>query len=237
MQGAPLSLAFPTQPWKISTNCGTTLNNVYIAVMSEWARFRLKSPASRLFAQPFVQAQIKENIKTPRHWPCEGMPQRASNAENVSIWWRHHVIAVCVCQDFPAVWTQLEIPTRKAFWWIRLSTGSFINETKTWIVCCETLQMHIGRFANECLISWWRHQMETFSALLALCAGNSPVTGEFPAQRPVMRSFDVFFDLCLNKQLSKQSWGWWSETPPSSLLRHCNVMHLWWCACTHRLTK
>ena len=33
--------------------------------------------------------------------------------------------------------------------------------------------------------TWWRHQMETFSALLALCAGNAPVTGEFPAQRPV----------------------------------------------------
>ena len=44
--------------------------------------------------------------------------------------------------------------------------------------------------------------METFSALLALCAGNSPVTGEFPSQRPVMRSFDVFFDLRLNKRLS-----------------------------------
>ena len=48
--------------------------------------------------------------------------------------------------------------------------------------------------------------METFSALLALCAGNSPVTGEFPSQRPVTRSFDVFFDLCLNKRLSKQLW-------------------------------
>ena len=43
--------------------------------------------------------------------------------------------------------------------------------------------------------AWWRHQMETFSALLAICAGNSPVPGEFLAQRPVTRSFDVFFDL------------------------------------------
>ena len=42
------------------------------------------------------------------------------------------------------------------------------------------------------------------SALLAICAGNSPVTGEFPAQRPVTRSFDIFFDLRLNKRLSKQ---------------------------------
>ena len=36
---------------------------------------------------------------------------------------------------------------------------------------------------------WWRHQMETFSALLAICAGNSPVPGEFPAQRPATRIF------------------------------------------------
>ena len=57
--------------------------------------------------------------------------------------------------------------------------------------------------------AWWRHQMKTFSALLALCAGNSPVTGKFPAQRPVTRSFGVSFDLHLNKQLSKLSWGWW----------------------------
>ena len=49
--------------------------------------------------------------------------------------------------------------------------------------------------------TWWRHQMETFSALLALCARNSPVTGEFPAQGPVTRSFDIFFDLRLNKRL------------------------------------
>ena len=48
-----------------------------------------------------------------------------------------------------------------------------------------------------------RHQMETFSALLVICAENSPVPGEFPAQRPVTRGFDVFFDLHLNKRLSK----------------------------------
>ena len=46
--------------------------------------------------------------------------------------------------------------------------------------------------------------------------------GEFPAQRPVTRSFDVFFDLRLNKRLSKQPWGWWFETPSWSLWRQCN---------------
>ena len=72
-------------------------------------------------------------------------------------------------------------------------------------------------------ISWWRHQMETFSALLAISAGNSPVPGEFPAQRPVTRSFDVFFDLRLNKRLSKQSRGWWFDTLSCLLWRHRNV--------------
>ena len=72
--------------------------------------------------------------------------------------------------------------------------------------------------------TWWRHHMETFSALLVLCAGNSPVTGEFPAQRPVTRSFDAYVDLRPNKRLSKQSWGWWFESPSHLLWRHCNGM-------------
>ena len=66
--------------------------------------------------------------------------------------------------------------------------------------------------------------METFSALLAICAGNSPVPGEFPTQRPVTRSFDVYFDLRPNKRLSKQSLGWWFETLSHPLWRHRNVI-------------
>ena len=65
-------------------------------------------------------------------------------------------------------------------------------------------------------------KMETFSALLAIYAGNSLVPGEFPAQRPVTRSFDVFFDLRLNKRISKQSWGWWFETLSRPSWRHRN---------------
>ena len=64
------------------------------------------------------------------------------------------------------------------------------------------------------------HQMETFLALMALCAGNSPVTSEFPSHPPVTRAFDVYFRL--NKRLSKQSWGWWFEAPSRSLWRRCN---------------
>ena len=75
--------------------------------------------------------------------------------------------------------------------------------------------------------TWWRHQMETISALLAYCAESLPVTGELPSQRPVTRSFYVVFYLSLNKRLSKQSWGWWFELPSRSLWRHCNVTQSW----------
>ena len=70
--------------------------------------------------------------------------------------------------------------------------------------------------------TWRLHQMETVSASLAFCTGNSPVTGEFPQIRPVARSFDVFFDLCLNQQLGKQWRLRWFETPSHSLWRHYN---------------
>ena len=74
------------------------------------------------------------------------------------------------------------------------------------------------------LFSRWRHEMEICFALLALCAGNSPVNGEFLSQEPVMRSFDVFFDLRLTKRLSKQLRRRWFERPSRSLWHHCNVV-------------
>ena len=72
---------------------------------------------------------------------------------------------------------------------------------------------------------WWRHQMETFSALLAICAGNSPVPSEFPTQRPVTRSFDVFFDLRLNKN------SWVNNREAGDLRRyraHYDVIVMLW---------
>ena len=72
-----------------------------ITMTSSWTQLRLKSPASRLFTQPFIQSRIKKPIKALRHWPlcgnspvtCKFPAQMASNAKNVSIWWRHHVMA------------------------------------------------------------------------------------------------------------------------------------------------
>ena len=94
------------------------------------------------------------------------------------------------------------------------------------VECFGSLCCNMTCFTNDGFfkipILWWRHQAETFSALLAICAGNSPVTGEFPTQRPVTRSFDGYFNLRVNKQWSKQSWGWWFETPSCPLWRQSN---------------
>ena len=60
---------------------------------------------------------------------------------------------------------------------------------------------------NNYIYTPYGHQMETFSALLAICAGNSPVLGEFPVQRPVTQNFDVFFDLRLNKRVNNHGAG------------------------------
>ena len=62
-------------------------------------------------------------------------------------------------------------------------------------------------------LPWWRHEMETFSALLAICAGNSPVTGEFPAQRPV--TWGLMFSLIC-------AWinGWVNNGEAGDLWRH-----------------
>ena len=63
----------------------------------------------------------------------------------------------------------------------------------------------------------------TFSALLALCAGNSPVTrAKIRLTKPVMWNFDVFFDLRQNQQVGKQGRRRCFEMPSSWLWRHCN---------------
>ena len=80
-------------------------------------------------------------------------------------------------------------------WWkVKLSYPTWINQVE--------IVMEIGE--QLVYISWWRHQMEAFSVLLAICAGDSPVPGEFPTQRPVTRGFDVLFHLCLNKPSTRE---------------------------------
>ena len=92
-------------------------------------------------------------------------------------------------------------------------------------VCCfiSSLMAKCNHVSDEhILFTWWRHQMETFFALLAFSAGNSPVAGLFPTQRAMTRSFVVFFDLRLSKRLGKQSQRRWFGTSLRSLWLRCS---------------
>ena len=104
------------------------------------------------------------------------------------------------------------------------------HSVRQWVAACMLVSHYLklvdwplGAKFNEIWmkITWWCHQIETFLRNWP-CAGNSTVTSEFPTQRTVTGSFYVFFDLHLNKRLSKQSWGWWFESPSHPLWRHCN---------------
>ena len=137
----------------------------------------------------------------------------------------HTELILCImpCNKMAAISQTID---KISYSWIKLSTGyilmtflhgSFFVVAQHWLWWRFRYWHQINTFRPEendresagdslkpCW-SWWRHQMETFSALLAICAGNSPVPGEYPAQRPVTRNFDVFFDLRPNTLLSKQS--------------------------------
>ena len=77
----------------------------------------------------------------------------------------------------------------------------------------ETSDYHKYGITQNLSDPWWRHQMEAFSALLALCVGNSPVTGEFSSQRPVTRTL-MFPLIC--------AWtnGWVNNRDAGDLRRH-----------------
>ena len=126
-------------------------------------------------------------------------------SEKIKWLWKQHTHWMKTCKE---TFTSLDFFSRP---WLLYLNQTFAISSLLW--------------RRKTQIPWWRHQMETFSALLAICAGNSPVTGEFPTQRPVTRSFDVFFDLCPNERLSKQLWGWWFGTLWSPLWRHRNALY------------
>ena len=130
---------------------------------------------------------------------------RSNNSSCMMIIWRKiMIITIELCTNRSCVWLL----------WFNLYTGTaiFVTDCFLWDIINQACPNG----------PWWRHQMENFSASLAICTGNSPVTGEFPAQRPVTRSFDVFFDIGQNKRLSKEWSGWWFETSSRPLWRHCN---------------
>ena len=120
--GFPSQMANNAENFFNLTTSSWSHKEIFVNPLCDWARCRWswkhgsihhyidvimitmasQTPTSRLFTQSFIRAQVKENIKAPRHWPLCGEftgtgefpAQRTSNAENVSIWWRHHVMGV-----------------------------------------------------------------------------------------------------------------------------------------------
>ena len=102
-------------------------------------------------------------------------------------------------------------------WYDTPHTGHYLTTKPSWFKQLTTLIIGPLRPSMRSTVwksnIWWRHQMEIFSALLAFCAVNSQVTGEFPAQRPVTRSFEVFFYLRLTD-------SWANNGDAGDLRRH-----------------
>ena len=119
------------------------------------------------------------------------------------------------------------------FGWAKIIRTNLIHTRYTYFRHSFYTKKTFTRIRVEWIKSAHRHQnlMMTssngsiFRVTGPLC-GEFTGPGEFPTQRPVTRSFDVFFDLRLNKRLSKQPWGWWFETPAWSLWRHRNDQNL-----------
>ena len=170
----------------------------------------MNAMASQITGFPIVYSTVcsgavKKNVKAPRHWPLWGEftgefpAHRASNAENVPIWWRHHIKHVV-----SEIWADFIHRTRmnRVYYYqlIWILHGLLVCNSAEWTTTQPWWRRGMHMLCALYAWSWWRHPIETFPALLALGGGNSPVTGEFPSQRPVTRSFDDFFDLRLNRR-------------------------------------
>ena len=149
---------------------------------------------------------------------CAGLQTRAQDS-NLMTGYRNHVNKQANLRCIYTV--QISPSYRLQNGWIAESTLKWTSTSGHYLkgMLNDTYFMKLGnipcnklQIQHERLFLMMTSSNGNISALLALCAGNSPVTGEFPSQRPVMQSFGVFFDLRLNKRLSKPPWGWWFET-------------------------
>ena len=161
--------------------------------------------------------------------PCANIPESVANVfvrpidKNL---WHNLLPAKSIKSPYvgirlPCIWLKsmsISIESR----WHYTKDFSWQSETVFGRILC--LSCPSQPFYSRWLISPFAPNMMTssngniFRVTGPLC-GEFIVPGEFPALKPVTRSFDAFFDLCLNKQLSEQSWGWWFETPPCPLWR------------------
>ena len=199
-----------------------------------WILYFLILPIFKAYIDIFLWLPIRAI-----YWHCRMIPAKYHNLRLDILIWGHVFLSYAICPDFPYIVQ----PVSFQYFIFHLNTTVYImDDIVCYIKCCYRPYSRISwtlvvafhavfiRDANLAItlpavtvkyhddVIKWKH----FSALLALYAGNSPVTGEFPSQRPVTRIVDVFFDLRLNIRLSKQSRPRWFETPSRSLWRYCN---------------
>ena len=114
-------------------------------------RWCLKSPASRLFTHPFIREQIKENITTPHHWSLWGefTAQRASNAENFSIWWRHYALEHGLSSPDGNAWG---LHDRHP--WLQINVDRFSSARTVWLTINALRPRQGGRHFPDDIFKW-----------------------------------------------------------------------------------
>ena len=194
-----------------------------------WFKRPLKTGSSGVIllnGLSFIPSRISNHLSS---YLCDEIthPSLKFNGATVvcsGIYTLFHSTLFCVCDYSSILWSKLiHVSKNGPQVAARPADGNTLKTLKQMnVLYTHTHQQYVSYNAfNWHNCSRWRHQIETFSVLLALCEGNPPVTHGFPSHRPVTRSFDVLFDL--NKRLSKQSRRRLFETPSRSLWRPFNV--------------
>ena len=148
-----------------------------------------------MFTQLFIQTQMQENIKASRHWPVPvNSPHKGPvYAENVSIWWRHHVNWTLSVREVPLPRLDVRILTIKSSWYNELIRDDMMTSSNGNM--CRVTGHLCGEFTGH---RWIPRTKGQWCGASWICAW------------------------ILNKSLSKQWWGWWFETASPPLWRHCN---------------
>ena len=122
-----------------------------------------------------------------------------------------------ICQHSFKYWPGGQATNHNRKWWILRYVTTYGVTCPWWVNGLTAMSFSSQNYFHDD-ITKWKH----FPRYWLFVSGFHR-SGEFHSQRPATQSFDVFFDLRLNKRFSKQSWGWWFETPSHSLWRHCNI--------------
>ena len=165
------------------------------------------------------------------NWPVTGEfpAQRASKVENDSTWWRRHAFKILnsfrwsdSIPKISSLWRSHR-PFAESkispFWW------NFYHWLHRIFITFLPFSRNRGNEDHDDVIKW-KHQMEKFSASMALCGGGLGwgIHRWIPITKTSDAEFDVFY-LRLSKRLSDQSIRWWFETPSRSFWRHCNAVN------------